>query len=225
MATTRTTTKRRGRPPAKPSARKAASAAPEDDDLIGSGTSGLEDGLDLAVVYGGVSASWLAHVFGMDKNTVKKKLAKCTIVGWNKATPLYTIKEASGYLVAPKVDMLTYLKGLRYNDLPPMLQAAFWDGQLKRQKWEENAGELWRTADVLDVFSNLAKELKSTVQLLPERVNGLTDAQRMELTQRCDGLLDEIYNMLVTAPSRGATPSSLTEPETVAQEAEDDELV
>ncbi len=139
--TTRTTTRRRGRPPKDPRASK-----PVEEDLIGGSTSDekqeLADGLDLGVVYGGVSASWLAHVFGMDKNTVKKKLAQgnCTIVGKNKGTPLYTIKEAASYLVPPKVDIDSYMRSLRYTDLHPRLQAANWSALTKGQNWKKKPG-------------------------------------------------------------------------------------
>ncbi len=220
--TTRTTTRRRGRPPKDPRASK-----PVEEDLIGGSTSDekqeLADGLDLGVVYGGVSASWLAHVFGMDKNTVKKKLAQgnCTIVGKNKGTPLYTIKEAASYLVPPKVDIDSYMRSLRYNDLPPMLQAAYWDAMTKRQKWEKEAGMLWRTDDVMDVLGKFATTIKSTIQLFPENVKGLTDKQRIGLQQQVDSLLNDIHEIMISAPREGYTPSSVV----AINGQEDDELV
>lgn len=210
----------RGRQPTNPRAQKATPAPEPEDDLIGSSPEAPKDdmaqGLDLGVVYGGVSASWLAHVFGMDKNTVKKKLAQgCTIVGKNKGTPLYTIKEAAQYLVTPKVDLATYVKSLRPNDLPPILNDAYWAAMLKRQKWEENAGDLWRTVDVLEVFGGLSMMLKTTIQLWTDeldRVQGMTDAQRVALTQMTDGLLNNIHEILVTAPKLRNTPSSMVDP-------------
>lgn len=229
MATTRKAPARRGRPPANPRARKTTPPpAAEPDDLIGGGATAdevqeLANGLDLGVVYGGVSASWLAHVFGMDKNTVKKKLANgnCTIVGKNKGTPLYTIKEAAGFLIAPKVDLATYVKSLRPNDLPPILNDSYWAAMLKRQKWEENAGDLWRTNDVMDVFGTLATRIKSTIQLWPENVKGLTDAQRLSLQQQTDSLLNDIHDIMVAAPLERRTPSSAEEPD----DSGEDELV
>lgn len=86
------------------------------------------DGLDLGLVAGGVSAAWLGHVFGHDKNTIKKKLAKCPVAGKNRNTPLYLIKDAAAWLVPPKVDVMTYIKNLPPADLPPRLNAAYWSG-------------------------------------------------------------------------------------------------
>ena len=215
-------TRRRGRP------RKVKEEPKHDpyfDDIIGgetepddaSGTPAeLKQGLDLALVYGGVSAAWLDHVFGMDKNTIKKKLAKCPVATMKKATPHYAIKEAAAYLIPPKVDLLSYIKSLRPQDLPPVLSDAYWAAQLKRQKWEVNAGELWHTADVMEVFGELAKTLKTTIQLWTdelERIHGLSDEQRKSLTQMSDGLLLEIHHILVTAPSRQNTLSSAEDPE------------
>lgn len=206
----------RGRPPAKPRVTKAPAADPLDD-LIGDASdqekAELANGLDLGVVFGGVSASWLAHVFGMDKNTVKKKLAagNCTIVGKNKGTPLYTIKEAAGFLIPPKVDLATYVKGLRPQDLPPILNAAYWDAMLKRQKWEVLAGDLWHTHDVLDVFGTLATRIKSTIQLWPEQVKGLSEKQRADLQQRADSLLNDIHDIMIHQPREGHVESSIAD--------------
>lgn len=222
MTTVKPTTPRRkpGRPPGSSRAKKPAAASfPDDPNATPEEREEMAKGLDLGVVYGGVSAHWLSNVFGMDKNTVKKKLsASCTIVGMNKGTPLYTIKEAASYLVPPKVDIDAYMRGLRYNDLPPMLQAAYWDGQLKRQKWQVNAGELWHTTQVLDVLGELAKTVKTTIQLWPDQVQGLSDKQRIELQERTDSLLNSIHHIFVTAPQEGFTPSSMEEQNQEASE-------
>lgn len=213
-------TRRRGRP------RKVKEEPKHDpyfDDIIGgetepddaSGTPAeLKQGLDLALVYGGVSAAWLGHVFGMDKNTIKKKLAKCPVAAMKKATPHYAIKEAAAYLIPPKVDLLSYIKSLRPQDLPPVLSDAYWAAQLKRQKWEVNAGELWHTDDVMEVLGDMAKMLKNTIQLWTDeldRIHGLNDQQRTSLTQMCDGLLNEIHDTLVSAPLRKSTLASVAD--------------
>lgn len=172
------------------------------------------DGLDLGQVYGGVSAAWLGHVFGQDKNTIKKKLAKCEIAGKNGATPLYRIKDAAAWLIPPKVDIMTYIKGLRPQDLPPVLNDAYWSAMRKRQVVLKEAGDTWATADVLRVFGEGALRIKTTVQLWVdelERVHGLTDEQRRILVQMSDGLLEDVYQIFVTAPKESRTPSTLSE--------------
>lgn len=226
-------TKATAKPGPKP--RKAAKPAPiadEEDDLIGSTApaapptpaptdESLGDGdgelvMAMADVYGGVSASWLAQVFGHDKNTIAKKLATAGIevVGRRGGGPLYRIPDAAAYLVKPKVDLITYIKSLRPNDLPPMLNDAYWAAMLKRQKWEENAGDLWRTSDVLAVFGDLAIMFKTTVNLWVEeveRIDGITQEQRGTLTKQSDKLLEQVYELMVNAPGRRKTTSTIAE--------------
>ena len=224
MATTKTTKRGPGRPPKNPRAKKVETPTADDlDDLSGATEKPSDEdlSLDMGTVYGGVSAHWLSHVFGMDRVTVKKRLAegKCKIVGKGRTgAPMYLVRDAAAWLVKPQVDITSYIKSLRPNDLPPILNAAYWDAMLKRQKWEENAGDLWRTNDVMDVFGSLAATLKSTIQLWPEQVSGRTDKQRLELEQRCDGLLNAIHHILVESPNARRTPSSMEEP----PEKEDD---
>lgn len=214
-----TGTRRRGRPSAESKRLEA-----EFDELIGStaptaAVSEEDEGrvsTDVAEVYGGVSAYWLATMFGADKDTIKKKLAASgiEIVGRRHGAPLYRLSDAAPYLVKPKVDLVTYVKGLRPNDLPPMLNEAYWAAMLKRQKWEENARQLWHTDDVLEVFGDLAAAFKSTVQLWVEdleRLHGLTPEMRATVVLQTDRLLEQVYQVMVDAPKKRSTRSSFHE--------------
>lgn len=195
----------------------------EIDDLIGgpaelanNASEPLLDGLDLGLVHAGVSAAWLGHVFGHDKNTIKKKLANCLPSGTNRGTPLYRIPDAAQWLVKPKVNIADYIKGMSRRDLPPELNDLYWGAMLKRQKWEENAGQLWRGEDVLRVLGEGAIKIKNIVQLWVDeldRVNGLPENLRAQLQQMADALLEEIHESYVTAPARGTTLSTVTEHE------------
>ncbi len=173
--------------------------------------------MDLSLVYGGVSTSWLGQVFGQDPKTVKKKLGKgrCPVVGYTaQKSPLYLIHEAAGFLVKPKVDLVEYIKGLRPNDLPPMLNDAYWAAMIKRQKWQENAGELWHTDDVLRVLGDVAFMYKTTSQLWVEeldRLHSLTPELRETVTRLVDQLLESIHEELVETPIRSRTYASVAE--------------
>lgn len=224
----------RKRGPYKPRAPK--SSAQSTDDLDGALPTSHQndeptlDGLDLGLVAGGVSAAWLGHVFGHDKNTIKKKLARCEVAGKNRGTPLYRIKDAAAWLVPPKVDLMTYIKGLRQQDLPPQLNKDYWGAMRLRQQVLLDAGDLWQTPDVLQVFGEAMLTIKDTVQLWVDemdRVDGLTDKQRATLTRMSDGLLTEIHEKLVTAPAKKRTSSTLAEyTDAPAPTAEDrDDLV
>lgn len=169
---------------------------------------------DLALVAGGVSAAWLGHVFGMDKNTVKKRLAKCPVAGMNRSTPHYLIPVAAAYLVNPKVDIEEYIRSVRAQDLPAHLNDTYWSALGKRQKVLADAGDTWDTADVLAVFGRANIQIKSTVQLWVdevERVQGLTDEQRAMLIRMSDGLLEDIHEIYVTEPEKCRTRSTIKE--------------
>lgn len=186
---------------------------PPEDDLIGEPE---RVGLNTAEVIGGVSAHWLSQVFKHDKNTIRNKLGKygCPIAGYRGDTPLYRIDEAAQYLVKPKVDLVEYVKSLRPNDLPPILNDAYWSAMLKRQKWEENAGDLWRTEAVLNVFGDLALSFKTTVNLWVEEVDrqeSLSVEQRQILTKLCDSLLEQAYQLMIEAPKKRKTTSAIVE--------------
>ncbi|QGH44987.1 terminase small subunit [Bacteriophage Phobos] len=228
-------TKRRGpgRPPLSPEVKQQRAAQRELDKLqaemaASSGDDLLDDLLGTAPVQdapekvhqddalGPVSANWLAQVFGFDRMTVKKRLVEggCPIVMRKKGAPMYNVFDAAAYLVKPKINIAAYVRGLRPQDLPPSLSQAYWDAQLKRQKWEENARNLWRSEDVLEVFGDLSMMLKTTITLWVEevdRVEGLTPAQRDIITQHSDGLLARIHKLMVEQPRLRTTPSSVDE--------------
>lgn len=200
--------------------------AVQDDDLLGvpappeDSNAPIAKAPDLGLVIGGVSAAWLGHVFGMDKNTVKKRLAKCPVAGMNRGTPHYLIREAAAYLVNPKVDVEEYIRSLRPQDLPPHLNDTYWSALGKRQKVLADAKETWNTDDVLAVFGRVNMRIKSTVMLWVDevdRVHGLTDEQREMLTRMADGLLEDIHELYVTEPSRGRTRSTIQEYDEVVE--------
>lgn len=211
-----------GRPPNKP---QPADNTIEIDDLIGDPTEAEEapddvngkgvPSTDLSRALGGVSANWLAQVFGYDKNTIRKKLtaAGCPVHRRDAKATYYLISEAAKYLVKPKIDLDQYLRTLKPNDLPPVLSETYWAAMLKRQKWEENAGHLWRTEDVHQVFGDFAITVKTAVTLWVEEVdrhNGITADQRATIRQLSDNLLETIYEIMVEAPNKAMTlPSSI----------------
>lgn len=158
----------------------------------------------------GVTVSWLSQVFGMDPKTVKAKLADCPPLHRRKAGYVYHLPTACRYLIPPAISAEQYIKTMKPSDLPTAFQQSFWDAALKRQKWEENAGQLWRTDRVREVLGQTFQTIKFTVQLWAdtlERQTGLTLEQRELLTQLVDGLQEEIYKALVTQAAEKKTPS------------------
>lgn len=157
--------------------------------------------LEIREVLGGVSATWLAKLFRMDYKTAVTKLASCPELGRGRGNVvLYDVAQAAGYLVKPKVNVEEWIKTLRPADLPAYLQKDFWEAQNKRQQYEENAGDLWRTEKVVEVFADTFKLIKETMQLWAdhvERKEGLSSEQRGVILQLVDGLQQELHKKLV----------------------------
>ena len=164
--------------------------------------------LDLADVHSGVTVAWLSQVFGMDPTTVKKRLGDCPPLYRRKAGYVYDVKVAAQYLVKPVFDVKAYLKNMRPSELPSQLQKEYWDAALKRQRWEERAGQLWRTDAVMETFGEVFKSLKFTLQLWAdslERQTGLSADQRKLLIAMVDSLQDELHKSLVGIADRRQT--------------------
>lgn len=175
----------------------------------------------------GVTVSWLAQVFGMDPKTVKSKLADCPPLHRRKAGYVYHLPTACAYLIKPAISPEQYIKNMKPSDLPAAFQQSFWDAALKRQKWEENAGQLWRTEKVREVLGSTFQTIKFTMQLWTdtlERQTGLTTEQRTLLVKMVDSLQEDIYNALVAQAADKKTGSQAAElPEMLGEAAEDDD--
>lgn len=167
----------------------------------------------------GVSTSWLAAVFDMDEKVVKAKLKRCPVKkavkrGRTMMTVLYDIKEASRYLITPAISAQDVMRELRRGQLPAALQQSVWDALLKRQTWEERAGQLWRTERVREVLGSTFQSIKFTTQLWAETVERSTELspkQRELIMKMSDTLLADIYEALVEKAKTGASGPQITE--------------
>lgn len=188
--------------------------------------------LDATDVTRGVTVGWLSQVFRMDPHTVKKRLADCVPLERRKNGYIYDIRMASAFLVKPVFDVVRYLNNMKPSDLPAQLQKEFWDGQLKRQLWEERAGDLWRTSKVLEVFSDTFLRMKSVIQLWSEDVErevGLTIEQRAVIVRLTDELQNDIQKKLLqmraVSTTRPMTDEVVIESVMRAEHEEEEDLV
>jgi hypothetical protein len=148
----------------------------------------------------GVSLDHLALIFGKDRRSVQMTMRSVKPSGKRGGYPIYSIAEASRYLMEPLVDIEEYIKKLRPNDLPPLLLKEFWAGQLNKQKFDLQAGRLWPTDKVMAVFADVFKKLKQGISLFSDTIEAkseLTEKQRKILNKLADGLLVELHRTLV----------------------------
>jgi len=196
--------------------------SPQPGDKINDGRSLGE--MDIRSVLKGVSVAWLSQVFRMDPATVKRKLVDCPTLGRARNTWVYDIVQATQYLVKPKVDVAQWVKTLRPADLPAYLQSEFWEAQNKRQKWEENAGELWRTEKVVETFAEVFKLIKDTTNLWIdglEREKGVTVEQRAFLTKEIDSLNNQIHESMNQLAAERKTTNVKAELDNIEGEVRD----
>lgn len=146
----------------------------------------------------GVSANALAKMFRMDIRTVEKRLADLKPNGDMMGVNLYFIPDAAAILlgaVTPSDDQLIkMLESLPRSKMPPKLTDTFWKAMLNKLKFEEEAGQLWRTQDVYDMLANVLVNMRSTVNLFAATVNRetrLTEQQRNIIIALCDELLED----------------------------------
>lgn len=174
----------------------------------------------------GVTAAWLAEAFDMDIRAVKIRLRDCPVKsahsrGTKMLSTYYELKVAAAYLVTPAFSTAEYLRGVKRGDLPASLQQTVWDALLKRQKWEEAAGQLWRTEKVREVLGVTFQTMKFTMQLWTEtldRQTELSDDQRKLIVELVDGLQSELYSALVENVGKAASGSQLEElPELIGE--------
>lgn len=193
------------------------------DDLLGeepSRAKKLEDKLAQKIEEGRLASSasyqgvvnldFLVKVFGGNSSTVARRLANCPVAQWvthkGKPQPRYRFVEAVQYLVKPKVDLTEWLQNAK--DFPPELQKAFWSAMREKQRWQIEAGELWRTEDVMAVFGSAFLEIKETTRLWVERLpqsQEMTTAQYEAFQNQVTALVDEMHHRLLEMPERGRT--------------------
>ncbi len=155
----------------------------------------------------------LGQVFGMDNREVARRIVNLKSSGERDGHPTYDLAEAARHLVDPIIDMEAYIKSLKPADLPVPLQRAFWDGKLARQKYEEIAGQLWRTEKVMDVFVDVFKRVRSTMVMFDDTVEsaiGVNEAQRKIIRQMADQLLNDVRAALIDQFELNAQLSQLS---------------
>lgn len=180
--------------------------------------------MEIETVYRGVTVGWLAQAFHMDPKTVKAKLKDCPPLHRRQNGFVYELDKAAAFLVKPKFNVEEYLKNMSVTELPTKLQNSYWDAQIKRQKWEEAAGNLWATEKVVEIFGKFFQTIKFALQLWPddlERTAGLTVLQREKLQAALDGLQNELHAQVVEVAKQTKTKAQIVE-EQEQQAADDD---
>lgn len=159
-----------------------------------------------ALLFEGASISQLGRLFGMDNRNVASKIHAVDPVGRRAGNPIYAVKDVAPYLVETQLDIndievvIAYVRKLNHTNLPKMLTKEFWAAMTAKQRYEENAGDLWRTENVVEAYSQLVNTIRMPLVLAIDTVQGeveLSDRQRKIMTAIIDNLLGELSNAVV----------------------------
>lgn len=142
----------------------------------------------------------LAAMFRRDPKAMPRLLEGLAPAGERSGAKVYWIDEAAQRLVKPGYEIETYLKRMHQSDLPPLLGKDFWNGQRARQAYEENEGDLWRTAEMVAVFAEAAQTMRTSMLLFRdalEREESLTEEQSTVVQGLIDGAINDMQEALV----------------------------
>lgn len=156
----------------------------------------------LAILANGMAATTAANLFNQSKEHVQQKLSGAKIIGRTRmGSPAYDFKDIAQRLARPSPDqVLEYVKKMRPNDLPPIMQTAFWDAQNKKLKFERDSGELFRMDEIEVLLAEVFKNFRMGALLFADtlaRETGLTPAQRKIVEGLSDELLASARNALL----------------------------
>lgn len=173
----------------------------------------------------GVSIAWLTRAFGLNRHEVEKRLRnQRPIDTGNTGEPLYDFREAASHLVDPKVDVESYVASLKPDQIPLRWRESYWNAELKRQKWEANAGQLWHTEQVIDALSEVFGTVRTNMQLIPdtlENVLNLDSEERQKVVEVIDGAQDEIHQSLILVSKQRQTYPQKYDNEFVREDSDD----
>lgn len=153
-----------------------------------------------AILYDGVSLGQLKTIFGIDNRDVARRIASLSPCGERMGYPIYNLADAAALLVPPQGDIGEAIRKMSPRDLPPALTKEFWAAQHARLKFEEDQADSWRTADIIEMLSEVFKTLRMSILLLQdqlERQTALTDQQRDIVRALTDGVLHDLSNSLI----------------------------
>lgn len=130
---------------------------------------------------GEATMSQIAKLFGTDAKTLPQRMKGIVSVGRRNGYKVYNIAEAASRLVKPGYEIEQYIRQMSPQELPPLLNKEFWNGQRARTAFEKEMGNLWPTADVVELLGVTGQGIRQVLLLAVDDVDreeSFTDGQR-----------------------------------------------
>ncbi|MDQ0317712.1 phage terminase Nu1 subunit (DNA packaging protein) [Amorphus orientalis] len=159
----------------------------------------------------------------MSRYRVQTRIRRLRPLGFDRSNAaLYDLADAAACLIEPKVDAAKLLRDLKPEQLPDRLRETYWNAKFKQLRYEEKAGDLWRSEKVIALLSEVLQDIRTKLQLLPDsldRAIGLSNEHLTTVTSIVDTIQDDIHKQIVEVAASGRTVNRLLEEE---EEAEGD---
>ncbi len=162
-----------------------------------------------SAIYQGVSVPQLRAIFNLKDDDVMRRLGDLQPVGIGRLNnPLYNLAQAAARIVRPRITpeaIDTYMRTANPANLPPMVSKHYWEGLRTRERYREEAGELWYTEDVMRLLSETFQIIRATLVLLPDTMRGredMTEAQFRFVQRIVDDMIEDVRARLVTDPAK-----------------------
>lgn len=174
----------------------------------------------LSILHDGATWNQLALMFKMRTETVARKLRDLPSVGKRSGYLIYDIHQAARRLVKP-LDVEAVIRTMKSEDLPPDLQKNFWLGLKAKDEYLVAKGRLFPVEEIVSQFSEAAKDIRITLQLVLDRFEKrteVTEEQRVVFRETIDSALSLIHEKLENAfhvpdPEPGEKPIDVEEPD------------
>lgn len=144
----------------------------------------------------GASIRQISLLFEVHRDVVAEAIRDGNVqpTGDRAGNPVYRVVDVAPYLVRP------VSSGQKVQRRSASTEKDYWDAQLKRQKFLENAGDLWRTEKVIDVLAEIFKHLRESIVVFldtMEHESGLPPAQIDRTKAFGDALMQNMHDKLV----------------------------
>lgn len=141
---------------------------------------------------GQATLSQIAQMFETDPKTLPQRMKGIVPAGRRSGYKVYNLREAASRLVKPGYEIEDFIRQMSPQELPPLLNKEFWNGQRARQAYEKEMGNLWPTEDVVEMFGVLSQGMRQTIILVTddiEREEGFTAGQKKAFRRIMDAAI------------------------------------
>ena len=125
--------------------------------------------------------SQIAQLFETDAKTLPQRLKGIVPAGRRNGYKVYNISECAASLIKPGYEIEQFIRQMSPQEMSPLLQKEFWNGQRARIAYEKEMGNLWPTEDVVAFAGVLQQAIRQVIILVTDDVDreeGFTDGQR-----------------------------------------------